>query len=94
MTCDRDIGDLARDALRGLGRSEDLTDRVFLKIERQPGLFRRYENLVESCEKQYVHQRLGHHVKAITGATSIRRDHSPPGRLPDSYTRLARPKHF
>ena len=61
---------------------------MFLEIERQPGLFRIYEDLVKRCGKRYVHQRLGRHVKEITGATSIRRDRDPQSRLPGSYTRL------
>lgn len=85
------IKTLALEALDGLPVSDDLTDRVFLGIEREPALRRMYDNAIVDHGKKTVHQGLGRHVKQITGATSIRRERGPRSSLIDPYTRIEWP---
>ena len=85
------IKTLAADALDGLRLSEDLTDRVFLRIEREPSLRSLYNSAVVEHGKKTVHQGVGRHVKAITEAESVRIERSPRSSLIDSYTRLGWP---
>lgn len=79
---------LAREALSGLSRSEDLTDRVFLRIDAEPALRHMYDNALVEHGKKTVNQAIGREVKEVTDATSMRRERRPRSRLINSYTRL------
>lgn len=93
MTGSRDqpgeIAELVREVLVGMKRTSDLTDRVFLRIEADPGWLRYYHDLVNRRRKETVNRTIGRLVKIQTGARSGSRERNPRSKLiKTGYSRL------
>jgi hypothetical protein len=87
---------LVADVLERLGVNsaeplpEDITNRVFKEIERDPTFLRTYQALTAPNRHDSVNNAIGWVVKEQTGAQSIRESRDAPSGLNTSYRLLRR----
>lgn len=71
--------------------TEDITDRVFLMIQKNPQLYREYQDLIATgTSKQGLNARLGKKIREYFCLQNVGRCHNPKSRLIKSYERHAK----
>ncbi len=82
---------LVREVLRTFARpyNEDITEDVFVAIERNIDWKRQYDDLCSDLEQGVVNQQIGKSVKEITRMRPIRSVKARRSTLITSYTKLA-----
>jgi len=68
--------------------TEDITDRVFLMIEKNPRLYREYQHLIKNeTSKRGLNARLGKRIREHFCLRNVGRHHNPESKLIKSYER-------
>ena len=71
--------------------TEDITDRVFLMIQKNPQLYREYHRLIETgTSKRRLNARLGKRIREHFCLQNVGRCHNPKSHLIKSYERHAK----
>jgi Mg2+ and Co2+ transporter CorA len=79
---DKVIGSFAKNI------SEDVTDRIFMMIERDEKLMREYQQLIDcGTSKRGLNSRIGRRVREAFNLRNIGRCHAPTSKLIKSYER-------
>ena len=86
----QDVANLVREVLATIQEpySNDITEDVFLAIERQPDWEKRYFNLVGQSSSRTVNQSIGRYTKEFTGRRSGPQVPATRSRLIKSFTKL------
>jgi len=64
----------------------DITDKVFLEIEKNPQLRSQYNNAVRRSSQHTVNMRIGREVRIYWDLPNTGRNYSPQSSLIESYT--------
>jgi hypothetical protein len=71
--------------------TEDITDRVFLMIQKNPQLYREYQDLIATgTSKRGLNARLGKRIRENFCLQNVGRCHNPKSHLIMSYERHAK----
>ena len=88
------VKDIMDRMLRDERDSEDVTLKVFQRIDSRPALLERYRRILVDKDIESVHQQIGKAVKTIDNRENAEINHTPPSlqniRL-TSYTRFKTP---